>query len=236
VPTPKVHSTASAEFVHTETELSWFHQNGVPGSGSAIVVFVGAMDSEITSAASATFSGHTIQPMNFLGEFTGHGNAFPSIHAFILTEPTFSGGIIPESTAKDGFITVAMQQTTTSLAAMSVCVTGVDTAGGAIFGVPVFFQNTFLGADGSISGAVYALAEQLVLDCVVAQPGSPSSHTPGANQLLTGTPAALDALGTARMSVSYKVALNNGFEGMTREDITPLNTVSTALIVLRGWP
>ncbi len=241
---PVVQSVSQADFLFTESQISWQHLSnpnslalGSPtGSGIAILAFVGTIDSERVTAGSATYSGGPVsQSMTLLHETTGAGNAYPAGHIFILTDPTFTG------TLGTGDITVDMGQVATNINAMSVVVTGVDTFAGPVIGSPEsFFDFNLTAGSGidptAISGSLTLdpAFDALVMDFVVSEGGLPDGHTPGEDQTLADDALELNRAGSAKISVSYRVALNNGTTGMTREDVTHLNAVTSTVLGLKG--
>lgn len=241
---PVVQSISQADFLFTESQISWQHvanptgsSLGPPtGSGIALLVFVGAIDSEKVTANSVTYSGGPVpQPMTLVHETTGAGNSYPSGHVFVLTDPTFTG------TLRVGDVTVEMDQSVTNINAMSVVVTGVDTFAGPLLGTPESFFDFNLTAGGgidatAISGTITTdpAFDALIMDLAVAAAGLPDNHTPGADQTLVDTALELNKAGSAKLSVSYKVALSNGITGMIRENITHLNAVTSTVLGLKG--
>jgi hypothetical protein len=148
------------------------------------------------------------------------------MHIFSLANPGFTGAL------NSGIVEVTMETTASQLAAVSVCVTGVNTGLGSD-GVGNFVSavDFNLTAVGEVSGTVTANPGDLVVDCVVANAGLPDDHTPGEGQeLLIRAPLNRKAL-SAAMSLSYKLAINTG-EGMTRKDVTALETVSSTAMVV----
>lgn len=243
---PLVQSVSQADFVFTESQIFWQHlsnPNSLPagpptGSGITILAFVGTIDSERVTASSATYSGGPVsQPMTLLHETTGAGSAYPAGHIFILTDPTFTG------TLGTGNITVEMDQVAGNINAMSVVVTGVDTFAGPTIGTPTSFFESNLTAGGgidatAISGTIITdpAFDALIMDFVVAQGGIPDDHTPGIDQTLADDALELNKAGSAKLSVSHKVALNNGITGMIREDVTHLNAITSTVLGLKGNP
>jgi hypothetical protein len=223
-------STANANVAFTESSLNWDHSNGVAGSGSLLVCFVGAADTSNGSlrAKTATFSSETTQNMTLAHEVTGNGPSFPSLHIFTLPEPSFSG--IPLTT---GTIQVNFDQPASNINALSVCFTGVNTtAQGFAPGSFIDRIDHNLTVTGTISGTLStAVLGDLLVDCVVANAGSPDTHSVGKGQTLDGK-VNLNSAASSAMSISHKLAVNLGDLGMTRSDITALNTVtSTAFII-----
>lgn len=241
---PVVQSTTQADFLFTESQISWQHvanatgsSLGPPtGSGIALLAFVGTIDSEKITAVSATYSGGpSPQAMSLVHETTGAGNAYPSGHIFVLTDPTFTG------TFRVGDITVEMDQVSTNINAMSVVVTGVDTFAGPLLGTPEsFFDFNLTSGNGidapAISGTITTdpAFDALIMDLVVAEAGIPDDHTPGIDQTLVDDALELNKAGSAKLSVSYKIALSNGITGMIREDVTHLNAVTSTVLGLKG--
>jgi hypothetical protein len=165
--------------------------------------------------------------MTLAHEVTAAGNAFPSLHIFVLKEPSFGG---PQSS---GQITVELDQTGSNVNALAVCYTGVNTAGAgydsASFVSQVYDNITTVGTiSGNLSTANVG---DLLVDCVVAQAGIPDDHTPGTDQTLVDK-VDLNTGGSAAMSISHRLAINLGNVGMIREDVTALKTVSSTAFVI----
>lgn len=242
---PVSHSTAQAEFVFTETNVTWEHVTnpagtggfGAPtGSGIVLLVFVGTIDSENLKDGTATFSGGTVSPqaMTLFHQVTGAGNGHPAAHLFVLSDPVFTG------TLGTGSIEVNMSQTATNMNAMSVVVTGVNEVGGPISETPLSFINSHITASGGgvISGTITTnpAFDDLVWDFVVSTAGRPDAHTAGFDQTLADSPLKLNSAGSAKLSVSFRTSLNNGITGMSREEITTLNTIASMIFPLKGNP
>jgi len=241
---PGVHSTAQADFLFTEVNIAWEHVTnpggttgaGAPtGSGIVLLVFVGTIDSEGVQASSATFSGGiSAQPMTLINQVTGAGNAHPGAYLFVLSDPVFTG------TLGTGDIEVNMLQTASNLNAMSVVVTGVNEVGGPISETPLSFVNSHITASGGgvISGSITTNSsfDDLICDFVVSTAGRPDAHVAGFDQTLAGDPLELNAGGSAKLSVSFRVSLSNGITGMERQEITTLNTTASMVFPLKGNP
>jgi len=222
-----VQSTASSGPLFTEQEFSWVHTEGITGSGSFLVVFVGAIDTardHKVEALYATFEGSTTQMMTLAHELTGNGSAFPSVHIFTLTNPTFTG---TSPAAYSGIVTVRMSETVSNINALSVVMSGVDTT--SLGYLPGSFTNRVehnLTSTGTLSGSINASPGDLLVDCVVANAGLPDDHTLGSDQILDGR-LAINSGGSAKMSVSHKFASTaEHTKGMQRSDVTALETVS----------
>ncbi len=222
-------SQAEAGPRHTETTFQWPHFNGVSGTETTILVYVAVVDSENVKAASATFSGFPgldAQAMTLAHEVTAPGTSYPSHHIFSLSNPSFSGIL------GSGIVEVTFQDTATTINAVSVVVTGVDTGQG-VNGLGNFASSVdhVLTSIGEVSGTVTVATGDLVIDCVVANAGLPDNHTPADGQELV-IRAPLDANNSAALSLSIKLAINTGETGMVRTNVTSLNTVtSTAMVV-----
>lgn len=242
---PGTHSTSQAEFLFTESNITWEHVTnpggatgaGAPtGSGIVLLVFVGTIDSERVEASSATFSGGSISPqtMTLINQVTGAGNAHPGAHLFILSDPVFTG------TLGTGDIEVTMAQTASNLNAMSVVATGINEAGGPISEGPLSFFNAHITASGGgvISGTITTdpAFDDLVCDFVVSTAGRPDAHTAGFDQTPAGDPLELNDAGSAKLSVSFRTALSNGITGMERQEITTLNEIASMIFPLKGNP
>ncbi len=219
-------STANSGPLFTEQEFSWTHTGGTTGSGSFLVVFVGAIDTAREpriEALEATFVGASTQMMTLAHELTAGDNAFPSAHVFTLTEPVFSG-TLPNTS---GTITVRMNETVSNINALSLVMSGVNTTSLG------FLPNSFadrvennLTSTGTLSGTISSIAGDLLVDCVIANAGLPDDHTLGPDQILDGR-LALNSGGSAKMSVSHKFASTaEHTRGMERSDLTSLETVS----------
>jgi hypothetical protein len=221
-----VQSTANAELLFTEQEISWVHTGGLPGSGSFLVVFVGAIDTareQNINAIEATFEGAVTQMMTLDHELTGAGSSFPSVHIFTLTEPTFSG-TLPNTS---GTITVSMNEPVTNLNAFSVVMSGVNTTSqGYISGSFINRLAHNLTSTGTLSGTVASSPGDLLVDCVVANAGLPDDHTIGPGQILDAR-LAINTGGSAKLSVSHRFASTaEHTKGMQRGGLTALETVS----------
>ena len=219
-------STANSGPLFTEQEFSWDHTGGITGSGSFLVVFVGAIDTadeQRVEALGATFVGATTQMMDLAHELTGDGKAFPSAHIFTLTEPAFSG-TLPNTS---GTITVRMNESVSNINAFSVVLSGVNTTSlGFLPGSFTDRVESNLTSTGTLSGTISADPGDLLVDCVVANAGLADDHTIGADQILDAR-LALNTGGSSKMSVSHKFASTaDHTRGMERSDITALETVS----------
>ena len=220
-------STANAELLFTEQEISWDHTEGLTGSGSFLVVFVGAIDtsSELrVEALSATFEGAITQMMTLAHEVTGDGKAFPSAHIFTLTEPTFTG---TDPASFSGAVTVRMNEVVSNINAFSVVMSGVNTT--SLGFLPDSFTDRVehhLTSTGTLSGTIVAASGDLLVDCVVANAGLPDDHTLGTDQILIDR-ISINSGDSAKMSMSLKFASTAPHtQGMFREDVTALETVS----------
>jgi len=219
-------STATSGPLFTEQEFSWLHTGGTTGSGSFLIVFVGAIDSareHKLEALTAVFEGFATQEMLLAHELTGHGNSFPSAHIFTLTEPVFSGSALNTS----GTITVRMSETASCINAFSVVMSGVNTTSSGY--LPSSFTDRLehnITSTGTLSGSIDASSGDLLVDCVVANAGLPDDHTIGSAQILDAR-LALNSGGSAKMSVSHKFASTAAHtKGTERSDVTALETVS----------
>ena len=219
-------STAETGVLFTEQEFTWTHTEGLTGSGSFLIVFVGAIDTaseKRVEALHATFEGATSQMMTLAHELTGDGKAFPSVHIFTLNEPAFSG--TPPNTS--GNITVRMNEVVSNISAFSAVLSGVNTT--SLGYLPGSFTNRFehnITSTGTLSGTVPSSPGDLLVDCVVANAGLPDDHTIGADQILDGR-FALNAGGSAKMSVSHRFASTaEDTKGMQRSDLTALESIS----------
>ena len=220
-------STANSGPLFTEQEFSWDHTEGITGSGSFLVVFVGAIDTaseQRVEALEATFVGATTQMMDLAHELTGDGNAFPSAHIFTLTEPTFTG---TDPASFSGVVTVSMNEVVSNINAFSVVMTGVNTT--SLGFLPGSFTDRVehnLTSTGTLSGSISAVPGDLLVDCVIANAGLSDDHTVGADQILD-VRLALNSGGSSKMSVSHKFASTaEHTRGMERSDLTALETVS----------
>ena len=221
-----VQSTANSGPLFTEQEFSWIHTGGTTGSGSFLIVFVGAIDTSSegkVDALEATFVGATSQMMTLAHELTGDGSAFPSAHIFTLTEPTFSG-TLPNTS---GTITVRMNEVVSNINAFSVVMSGVNTTSlGIVTGSFVDRVEHNLTSTGTLSGSVSSTPGDLLVDCVVANAGLPDDHTLGTDQILDAR-LAINSGGSSKMSISHKFASTaDHTKGMQRSDLTSLETVS----------
>jgi hypothetical protein len=221
-----IQSTATSEAQFTEQEFSWIHTGGTTGSGSFLVCFVGAIDSSSegsVQALEATFSGATNQMLTLAHELTGDGKAFPSIHAFTLTSPQFSG----TGENSSGTITVRMNEVVSNVNALSVVYTGVNTTSlGYLSGSFTDRIEHNITSTGTLSGTIPSSPGDLLVDCVVANAGLPDDHTLGTDQILSAR-LAINTGGSSKISVSHKFASTaEHTHGMQRSDITALETVS----------
>lgn len=221
-----IQSTANSGPLFTEKDFSWVHTGGATGSGSFLIVFVGAIDTSPGSkaeAVEATFAGTSTQMMTLAHELTGIGRAFPSAHIFTLTEPAFSG-TLPNTS---GTITVGMSGTVSNINAFSVVMSGVDTTSlGYLPGSFTDRTESNLTSTGTLSGSVSAAPGDLLVDCVIANAGLPDDHTIDSAQILN-VRLALNAAGSAKMSISHKFSSTaEHTKGMQRSDITALEAVS----------
>jgi len=223
-----VHNYVEAGYRFTETSFDWVHRDGVKDPNSVLVVFVGAVDSQNLQALRATFSGSVEQEMTLAHEVTGAGISYPSHHIFTLADPSFSGSV------PSGTIEVTFQDTATTFNAVSVVVTGVNTGLG-IDGLGNFVSavDHHLTSVGEVSGTVSAASGSLVIDCVTANAGLPDSHTPGEGQELI-IRAPLSKTESAAMSISAKLAINTGETGMTRTQVTSLQSVTSTAMHIYG--
>lgn len=220
-------STATAEPQFTEQEFSWIHDEGITGSGSLLVVFVGAIDTSSekrVEALHATFSGSANQMMTLAHELTGDGRAYPSVHIFTLTEPTFTG---TNPLSYSGTLTVRMNEVVSNINAFSVVMSGVNTTSlGYLAGSFVDRVETNMTSTGTLSGTIVSTPGDLLVDCVIANAGIPDDHTVGVDQILDGR-LSINSGDSAKMSVSHKFASTAAHtRGMERSDITALETVS----------
>ena len=218
------YSTATA--LHTEQEISWVHTGGLTGSGSFLMAFVGCLDTTTgipMRALSATFSGVAEEMMTLAQEVTGDGRSFPSVHVFTLLEPTWSGNF-PTVT---GLITVTMGEPSTSINALSVVMSGVNTT--ALGYIPGSFAPQtaqYLTSTGALSGIISSTTGDLLVDCVVAAAGIPDDHTLGPDQILDAR-LAINTGGSAKVSVSHKFATTAEHgKSMSRSNINTLGRVS----------
>lgn len=219
-------STANSGPLFTEQEISWEHTEGLTGSGSFLVVFVGAIDTSSNNrveALHATFEGASEQMMTLAHELTADGKAFPSAHIFTLTEPTFSG----TEPNTSGTIRVRMNEVVSNISGFSVVMSGVNTT--SLGFLPSSFTDRVeqnITSTGTLSGSINAGPGDLLVDCVVANAGLPDEHTVGADQILDGR-LAINSGGSAKMSVSHKFASTaEHTKGMERSDVTALESVS----------
>jgi len=220
-------STANAEPQFTEQEISWDHTEGVAGSGSFLVVFVGAIDTaseQRVEALHATFEGSIDQMMTLAHEVTGDGKAFPSAHIFTLTEPTFTG---TDPASFSGAVTVRMNEIVSNINAFSVVMSGVNTT--SLGFLPGSFTDRVehnMTSTGTLSGSISASPGDLLVDCVVANAGLPDDHTVGTDQIVIDR-ISINSGGSAKMSVSHKFASTaEHTKGMERSDLTALESVS----------
>ena len=220
-------STAAADPRVAEQEFSWIHDEGITGSGSLLVVFVGAIDTSSekrVEALHATFQGSVNQMMTLAHELTGDGRAYPSVHIFTLTEPTFTG---TDPATYSGIVTVRMNEVVSNINAFSVVMSGVNTTSlGFLPGSFTDRVETNMTSTGTLSGTISATSGDLLVDCVVANAGIPDDHTIGADQILDGR-LSINSGNSAKMSVSHKFASTaEHTRGMERSDLTALETVS----------
>jgi hypothetical protein len=221
-------STANTDGpLFTEQEFSWVHDEGIAGSGSLLIVFVGAIDTSSEKrieALSATFEGSAQQAMVLAHEVTAGGKAFPSAHIFSLTQPTFTG-TSPE--AYSGIVTVRMNEVTSNINAFSVVMSGVNTTSlGFLPGSFTDRVESNITSTGTLSGTILASPGDLLVDCVIANAGLPDAHTVGTDQILDGR-IFINSGGSAKMSVSHKFASTaEHTKGMQRSELTALETVS----------
>ncbi len=221
-----VQSTQGTGALFTEQEFEFTHTDGATGSGSFLVCFVGVIESNVGSAQAleATFSGAVEQSMTLAHEVTGHGNAFPSLHIFTLTDPSFN---------TEGSISVRFDEPVSNVQAFSVVYTGVNTTSlGYSPGSFVSNVRPTPTSTGIISGSLStANPGDLLVDCVVAMAGLPDDHTVGNDQILVDR-LDLNQGESAAMSLSHKLAINIGDVGMVRTDVTSLETVTSTAFVI----
>jgi len=218
-----IQSTANAEPLFTEQEISWEHTEGATGSGSLLVCFVGAIDTSSEGkiqALGATFDGAITQMLTLAHELTGDGRAFPSIHVLTLTSPQFDS-------FGSGTITVSMNEIVSNINAFSVVYSGVNTTSSGY--LPGSFTDRVehhLTSTGTLSGTVPSSPGDLLVDCVVANAGLPDDHTLGTDQILNAR-LAINTGGSSKISVSHRFASTaEHTRGMQRSETTALETTS----------
>jgi hypothetical protein len=228
-----IQSTATNGPLFTDQEFSWVHTEGITGSGSFLVIFVGSIETSRegrAQALSATFSGATNQMLTLAHELTGNGRAFPSAHIFTLTEPDFEG-TYPDTS---GTITVRMNEPVSNAHALSVVFSGVNTT--SLGYSPSSFRSRVennITSTGTLSGSLSAVPGDLLVDCVVANAGIPDDHTLGSDQILIDH-LYLNSGESAAMSVSHKFASTAAHtKGMFRSGVTALDTVSEVKFVVK---
>ena len=233
--TASLQSSSTVESLTTTGTVSWNHTGGVTGSGYLMMAFVGTIDTPSGAqmkALSATFSGSTYSPetMTLAQEVIGDGRAFPSVHVFTLTEPTFTG-IAPDASGdpdkQPNRIRVTMSEPATNNTALSMLMEGINTtATGYIPGSFSTQSENYLTSTGALSGIVSSTIGDLLIDCVVANAGIPDDHILGPDQILDAR-VPLNSAGSAKISVSHTLATPGEHgKSMSRSSVTKLDSVN----------